>query len=227
MYSPALGRFLQQDPIGTSGGVNLYAYVNNDPINYIDPSGLCAESFAKGFEASFTFNSNININADMSNPWNMSAYTAGATAGIGANVGIAVGGGLGARGAVAAGELGVDAARVGAARVGTAESWGNSASLADHFARHGADFGATSAENYASQASRFLQRSQAEGLPTKIDLNGTIRTYEPASNTFASYNANGTTRTFFSPNPASHGYPTNMDYWNAQPGFSPTIIGGP
>src|SRR6185437_5210791 len=39
-YSPALGRFLQVDPIKYSGGPHLYAYVGNDPLNRIDPSGL-------------------------------------------------------------------------------------------------------------------------------------------------------------------------------------------
>ena len=39
-YSPALGRFLQPDPIGYAGGNNLYAYGGNDPVNATDPSGL-------------------------------------------------------------------------------------------------------------------------------------------------------------------------------------------
>jgi RHS repeat-associated protein len=39
-YSPALGRFLQTDPIGTADDLNLYAYVGNNPVNRVDPLGF-------------------------------------------------------------------------------------------------------------------------------------------------------------------------------------------
>ncbi len=51
-YSPALGRFLQNDPLGYGGGsFNLYGYVNNDPLNLFDPLGLDYTGGADNFSA--------------------------------------------------------------------------------------------------------------------------------------------------------------------------------
>jgi RHS repeat-associated protein len=38
-YDPSTGRFISEDPIGFQGGINLYAYVGNNPLNANDPSG--------------------------------------------------------------------------------------------------------------------------------------------------------------------------------------------
>src|SRR3972149_3827484 len=38
-YDPSTGRFLQRDPIGIEGGLNVYAYAGNSPGSNIDPSG--------------------------------------------------------------------------------------------------------------------------------------------------------------------------------------------
>ena len=38
-YDPEIGRFISEDPIGFQGGINFYAYCNDNPINCNDPEG--------------------------------------------------------------------------------------------------------------------------------------------------------------------------------------------
>jgi RHS repeat-associated protein len=57
-YDPQVGRFLSPDPLRPSSGnlfdANRFAYVNNNPIRYSDPSGKCiwdacvAETYVAG-----------------------------------------------------------------------------------------------------------------------------------------------------------------------------------
>ena len=44
MYSAEIGRFLQRDPAGYVDGLNLYAYVLNNPLRFTDPDGLMAKA---------------------------------------------------------------------------------------------------------------------------------------------------------------------------------------
>ncbi|MET3119461.1 RHS repeat-associated protein, partial [Undibacterium sp. GrIS 1.8] len=44
-YDPSRGQYLTPDPLGLRGGINSYAYVANNPLKYIDPSGLILFAF--------------------------------------------------------------------------------------------------------------------------------------------------------------------------------------
>jgi uncharacterized protein RhaS with RHS repeats len=58
-YDSNPGRFLSEDPIDFAGGINFYAYVQNDPLNLADPLGLratkaaTADCIAQGLQALF------------------------------------------------------------------------------------------------------------------------------------------------------------------------------
>jgi hypothetical protein len=93
----------------------------------------------------------------------------------------------------------------------TSQTWGSVRTLQDHFDRHGADFRATSPDDYARQAWEFLQRAQREGLPAKVDdTDGTLRVWDPKTGAFAAYNRDGTTKTYFKPG--------SPGYFDRQPG---------
>ncbi|PMQ04533.1 putative deoxyribonuclease RhsC [Dyella sp. AD56] len=56
-YSPGKGGYIEVDPLGLAAGINPYAYVNNNPLNHLDPFGLWSfslEAYA-GFGGAITF----------------------------------------------------------------------------------------------------------------------------------------------------------------------------
>jgi RHS repeat-associated protein len=40
-YDPATGTWIQEDPMGVAGGVNVYRFNNGNPVSFGDPLGLC------------------------------------------------------------------------------------------------------------------------------------------------------------------------------------------
>ena len=84
-----------------------------------------------------------------------------------------------------------------------------------HFNDHGGDFSAENAVDYIRKAREFLHNPPA-GVLTKIRDTGDVVRFDPVTETFGVMDKHGVPRTFYVPDPAEHGFPTNLDYFNAQ-----------
>jgi uncharacterized protein RhaS with RHS repeats len=49
-YDPQTGRYLESDPIGLDGGINTYGYALQNPLYFIDPSGLAKTTIEAAIE---------------------------------------------------------------------------------------------------------------------------------------------------------------------------------
>lgn len=91
-----------------------------------------------------------------------------------------------------------------------------SLNLATHWEKHGAEFpNFNSANAYYKGATDFVTTPPA-GTLVKTAPNGDVLLYNPATNTFGVRTTDGLPRTMFKPEPAQHGYSTNIDFWNAK-----------
>jgi RHS repeat-associated protein len=73
VYDPSIGRFLTRDPLSGSPSnpqtQNRYAYVENNPVNRVDPTGLDSEGVTSGVIPHFVAIELIAAHCDGYSPW--------------------------------------------------------------------------------------------------------------------------------------------------------------
>ncbi|HTC93412.1 MAG TPA: RHS repeat-associated core domain-containing protein [Terriglobales bacterium] len=239
-YGSSIGRFITPDwaakPVtvpyanfGNPQSLNLYSYVKNNPTTFGDPDGHCdvdhehhgkAWCFFHAIGLAQTQKEEADVTRQALANRGVKIYQNGVQVNL-AKVPDSQVIDLGVHywRAVLASEDGevntyTPSAAVAAMAVG---HFANGALLESHFADHGTDFGAKTKAEYEQQASKFLNGPRGSGVLEKIrPSNGDIVRYNPATEEFGVARADGTIRTYFKPDPAVHGLPTNLDYFNAQ-----------
>lgn len=96
------------------------------------------------------------------------------------------------------------------------KGWSSVDNAFQHWKKHGTEFPEfKNAKQYAEGAKDFLH-SPPVGTLSKVRSNGDVVRYNQSTNTFGIMDANGVPRTMYRPDAAKHGYPSNLDYFNAQ-----------
>ena len=196
-YSPALGRFLTADPIGYGDGLNVYAYVANDPVNLVDPSGL-------GAEQNRTTNWNFIEVGPVIPPNNDAIFI------VLTDDSRSIDGPLALLSLGGAGSL-YKAAKV--LKSGSIWSSTKNKSAVEnafgHWKKHKSEFPELqNSKQYVEKATDFLT-NPPKGALTKTNSRGDTLRYDPNSNTFGVLSKDGVPRTMFRPK-------DGMGYWNKQ-----------
>ncbi len=76
---------------------------------------------------------------------------------------------------------------------------GNPREFGRHVTSNAKSFNTGSGKNYLSKAHKFREYGIKNKLPMAEDKNGILRIYDPKTNTFGSYNKDGSYKTFFKP----------------------------
>jgi filamentous hemagglutinin len=92
----------------------------------------------------------------------------------------------------------------------------SSLNLAGHWEKHRAEFPSFSSANDYYRAATDFVTLPPPGTLTKVTTNGDVLLYNPTTNTFGVRTIDGAPRTMFRPDPSSHGFPSNIDFWNAK-----------
>ncbi len=85
-----------------------------------------------------------------------------------------------------------------------------------HWNKHSSEFPElSSANDYYRLATELADAERTDTL-AKIGRNGDRLLYQPRTNTFVVTTKSGEIKTMFRPDPSTHGYPTNLDFWNSR-----------
>jgi RHS repeat-associated protein len=68
-YDQSVGRFVSEDPLQFDEGVNFYRYVGNNPLNWIDPTGLSDRDVQTIINTFNNVVSQMTNNGERSSPW--------------------------------------------------------------------------------------------------------------------------------------------------------------
>lgn len=72
--------------------------------------------------------------------------------------------------------------------------------FAEHYRKHGAEFGAVSREEYLRRAQQLRDRAAGDGVLEQVRADGVVTRFDRASGAFLAFNPDLTIRTFFKPN---------------------------
>ena len=103
---------------------------------------------------------------------------------------------------------GAPAARDGAG-FGASVGFADSRRLEEHFEKHGAEFGATSRQDYLRLAQKLRDAPAGGAILEAVRRDGVVTRFDRQTGAFIAFNANGVIRTFFRPNDGER-------YWRRQ-----------
>lgn len=93
-----------------------------------------------------------------------------------------------------------DSAQGDARSFGPAVGFADQRRLDEHFAKHGAEFGAASRQDYLREAQRLRDAPVGGPILQSVRGDGVVTRFDRGSGAFIAFNPNGVIRTFFRPN---------------------------